>query len=453
VNIHKHPLLACAASLTLLLGLGAGCNQKLVVAPSDSNRTATFTHTAIALTSTWTHTPTATTTGTQSLSPTFTDTHSPTPTATITVTHTPSCGVMGSAFVHPGAWSSCEELNFVKARISAGAQPWTGELSKLTSSGQANRACYYSSLSVANYVNSCTGDANIAQADAEGAYAEALAWYLTGNATYANRAVTILNAWSALQGFSCGSDQDRLDAGWFGTDFANAAELLRSYSDWSASDISNLQAMFVRAFYPKLNTMSTWNGNVDLTQIDAMMSIAVFCDDTTEFALGVQRLRSRVPSYFYVGPGEAASIPAIGGDGGNVQNFWSAPTTWIAGLQQETCRDWGHHAQFGMGSAIHAAEVAWHQGTDLYTEMQPHFTSALELLATQLSTGTCETCGNHAATVDRYDTWEMGYNHYHNRMGLPLTQTDNLLTTSIRLNATPRCVLNLCFETLTHAEQ
>ena len=48
--------------------------------------------------------------------------------------------------------------------------------------------------------------------------------------------------------------------------------------------------MFKRAFYPQLNTASSWNGNVDLTQIDAMMSIAVFNEDDAEFNEGLRRL-------------------------------------------------------------------------------------------------------------------------------------------------------------------
>jgi hypothetical protein len=206
--------------------------------------------------------------------------------------------------------------------------------------------------------------------------------------------------------------------------------------------------MFKRAYYPQLNTMSTWNGNVDLTQIDAMMAIAVFCDDTNEFAMGLSRLAKRVPSYFYLTPGP---VPAIGGDGGNVQSFWSNPTLWTNGLTQETCRDNGHHAQFALGSALHAAEVAWHQGVDVYTSNSFRFTSALELMGKQFVTGSMQgTCANNTPTADRYDTWEVGYTHYHYRAGLPMTNTAQVITTQIRPNAS-RTDWNLVWETLTHA--
>jgi hypothetical protein len=225
---------------------------------------------------------------------------------------------------------------------------------------------------------------------------------------------------------------------------------MRSYPGWAAADIAKLQAMFKKAFYPQLNTASSWNGNVDLTQIDAMMAIAVFNDDRTEFDAGIQRWHARTPSYFYLKSG--GTVPPINGDGGNVQAFWTNPTKWVDGLTQETCRDNGHHAQFALGSAVHAAEVAWHQGVDIYTADSTRYAAALELMATQLLTGSMQgTCGNDTATADRFDTWEVAYNHYHNRKGIALPNTDQLILTQIRPTAS-RADWNLVYETLTHAD-
>ena len=122
--------------------------------------------------------------------------------------------------------------------------------------------------------------------------------------------------------------------------------------------------MFTRAFYPQLITASSWNGNVDLIKNDSLMNIAVFIEDEAEFNLGIERLRKRNPSYFYLV--SDGNIPPIMGDGGNVQYFWSSPSSWIVGLTQETCRNNNHHAQFVLASALHAAEVTWNQGVDVY---------------------------------------------------------------------------------------
>jgi hypothetical protein len=52
--------------------------------------------------------------------------------------------------------------------------------------------------------------------------AQALLWYYTGNETYAQGTIAILNAWQGLQGFTAGTDQDRLQAGWIGAVLAPA---------------------------------------------------------------------------------------------------------------------------------------------------------------------------------------------------------------------------------------
>jgi hypothetical protein len=170
-----------------------------------------------------------------------------------------------------------------------------------------------------------------------------------------------------------------------------------------------------------------------------------------EFNKGLERLRIRNPAYFYLASDGAQPKP-IAGDGGNPQTFWSNPSKWIDGLTQETCRDNGHHSQYGLGSALHAAEVAWHQGVDVYTENQERYTAAMELMATQLLTGSMQgTCSDNTSSPDRYDTWEVGYNHYHNRAGIALPNTQRLIVEQIRPRA-PRAVWNLVYETLTHAD-
>lgn len=184
----------------------------------------------------------------------------------------------------PRSIDSKAELDFVKAKIQAGAQPWKAEFDRMRSSGFATRGPHGLTK-----INSQNNEAEISRDDAIAAYTQALLWYFSDDETYAKRSIAILNSWTDLQAFTAGSDQDRLQAGWIGAVFAPAAEIMRMYPRWTSTEIGNLQAMFKRAFYPQLNTASSWNGNVDLAQIDAMMAIAVFNEDESEFnhALGV----------------------------------------------------------------------------------------------------------------------------------------------------------------------
>ena len=208
-----------------------------------------------------------------------------------------------------------------------------------------------------------------------------------------------------------------------------------------------------------LTHIDSQRGDAAISRDDALAAysqallwyFAVFNEDEELFNQGLERLNKRSQAYIYLAADGAMATP-IDGDGGNVPAFWSHPTSWIDGLTQETCRDNGHHAQFGLGSAIHAAEVAWHQGVDVYAEHQERYTSAMELMAKQFLTGSMQgVCRNDVADADRYDSWEVGYNHYHRRVGLDLPNTRKLILEQIRPNA-PRAVNNLAYETLTHAD-
>ncbi len=360
-------------------------------------------------------------------------------------------GTMAGAdmtFVHPGALDGKDNLEFVKARVKAKDQPWYGAYTKMLTNSNHTPSPLVK-------INSNTGDAYTSKVDAKSAYANALAWYISGDSAYARRAIALLNAWTILQGFSSGTEQDKLQAGWIGALFGPAAELMRDYPGWDLADQANLQEMFRRAFYPKLNTASVWNGNVDLTQIDAMLNIAVFNEDEIEFNAGIARLKKRNPAYFYLA--SDGGVPAINGDGGSVDAFWSNPANWVDGLTQETCRinngvpDNDHHAQYAMASALHAAEVAWHQGVDVYTINTQRYTAVMELMATQIVTGSMQqTCDNDSTTHDRFDTWEIGYNHYHHRKGIDLPNTLQALLQEVRPKG--QSDWNIFYETLTHAD-
>ncbi len=122
-----------------------------------------------------------------------------------------SASASAMTFVHPGALNSKAELDFVKAKIQAGAPPWKGEFDQIISSSYATRGPH----GRAN-INSGNNDANVSRDDAIASYTQALLWYFTGDETYAKKSVAILNSWSHLQRFTAGSEQDRLQAGWIG---------------------------------------------------------------------------------------------------------------------------------------------------------------------------------------------------------------------------------------------
>ena len=356
----------------------------------------------------------------------------------------------GGQFTHPGAWNSQQNLDYVKNKIVNKEAPWFTEFERIRQSPSASRAPH-----PLRQIPLEGNHDTVFRDDAIAAYTQALLWYFTGNKTYGDSAIAILNAWANFEEFTTGSqqgsNQQQLRAGWIGAVLAQAADIMRGYPGWSEANINKLQLMFKRAFYPQLTTMSQWNGNVDLTQIEALLAIAVFNQDEAVFNLGLVRLNQRIPAYFYL-TSDGPLPQAIAGDGNNLPAFWFNPQHMPNGLTQETCRDNGHHTQFGLGSALHAAEIAWNQGIDLYTPHQKRFTSALELLASQILTQSFVPCANVKPTQSLFNTWEIGYNHYHNRQGLRLPNTQKLIEQHVRPHST-RAVWNLVYETLTHAKK
>jgi hypothetical protein len=337
-------------------------------------------------------------------------------------------------FIHLGGVENNEELKFVKDKIDNDEQPWAGQFNNLLG------------WAVAGNLGAVGSGENGPRDLAKNAYSNALAWHYTGNTTYADRAVAILNAWANFDGYPSTAGQDLLVGAWLGTLLGPAAELMKGYAGWPEIDQAAMRTMFETHFYPVINTMSRWNGNVDLTQIQAMLSIAVFNEDLQEFNAGLARLELRNPAYYYL----STDDPASRNYGGSNDDSWgsgSPVVDWIDGLTQETCRDNGHHAQFAMAATLAAAEIAWHQGVDVYAREEARYVAVLELMALQLTSGSMQgTCADNVTSASRFNTFEIGYNHYHNRMGLDLPETEKVLP----ISENSANSWNIFFETLTH---
>lgn len=344
-------------------------------------------------------------------------------------------------FTHPGTLYSEKELQTVKEKLSDKNQFLMTQLEKVKTMALPHGEGLIS-VDAKN-----KKEALHIRREALKAQANALLWYLTGKKSYAKEAMHIFKAWSSFKGFTSGTEQDFLLAGWTGALFATAADIMLSYDKWPAEQIALFRKMFKRAYYPNIQTASSWNGNVDLTQIDAMMSIAVFNEDKSLFKEGINRLNKRLPAYIYLTTDK--KIPSIKGDWDNIQQFWHSPSEWPDGLTQESCRDNNHHTQFGLASAIHAAETAWHQGIDLYGLHKERYIAAMELAASQLLNKKMgKICPREISTPNVFHTWEIGYYHFHKRMGLELKNTQKLIQTHVRKHGKTK--LNIFNETLIH---
>jgi Alginate lyase len=331
-----------------------------------------------------------------------------------------------SGFVHPGVLVDTAQLDFMRGKVQAGAQPWTSAYNQLRSSASLSRGATpradvdCGSHSVPD--NGCSDE----RGDALAAYGDALVWYVTRDSRYADAAIRIMDAWSATLKTHTNSNAP-LQTGWAGAGWSKAAELIKSTVSWP--NAGRFAAMLRNAYLPVLSQGSGANGNWELIMTDALMGIAVFLDDRTSFNRAVALWRGRVPAYIYLksdGPAPK-SPPGHAKNGASLTGYWYGQTTFVDGVAQETCRDFGHTAM-GFNAAFHAAETARIQGVDLWGEQKTRLAAGLEFHA-QYELGAAAPswlCGGQV-TLGTGGYWEAGYNALHTRLGMNLPNTARLL--------------------------
>jgi hypothetical protein len=156
-----------------------------------------------------------------------------------------------------------------------------------------------------------------------------------------------------------------------------------------------------------------------------------------------------VPAYFYLtsdGPLPDSPGGAIKGRAAIVK-YWQGQSRFVNGLSQETCRDF-LHAGWGLDAATHTAETARIQGVDLYGEERERLTMAMEFHAKYQNGAKVPAwlCGGKL-NLGLGDVLEVGYNEYHNRLGIPLPQSKILIDRSRPSGAD----YFLAWESLTHS--
>ncbi|MEV6337676.1 alginate lyase family protein [Nocardia vinacea] len=350
------------------------------------------------------------------------------------VTDANSVPASANQFVHPGVLVDQSQLEFVRDRVKAGAEPWISASHAVEQSKYAD----LSAVPVPRHVvdcgsyskpdNGCSDEIH----DAVSAYTEALLWTYTGDPRRADKAVEFMDAWSATIHDHTNSNA-RVQTAWAAEIWPKAAEIVRHTSDrWPADRIARFSDMLRTVYLPELvDGAPRENGNWELSMIDGAMQSAVFLDDRRLFDRAVAMWRNRVPAYFYSTSDGPLPLAPPGGmhDGPEkITQFWYGQTTFVDGLAQETCRDLVH-TQWGLGAAIDAAETARHQGVDLYAAEQQRLTAAMEFHARYLA-GTPPPhwlCGGKLNRITFEPTWDMAFNHYHSALGLDLPVTRQLL--------------------------
>jgi len=392
-------------------------------------------------------------------------------------------------FTHPGELNDLDEMNFIKEKIQEEKEPWASEFLRLKNSNFAKPSYLDKMAHPPSVISSGFSGAHAIGAfeemrDANAAYAQALMFYFTGDKTYAHNAESILETYAATVTSHQGLNWYLL-VSWAGSVFPVAADLLHATDpDWKNDRV--IAKWFNDVFLPPLHDRLAF-GNRELAVINAVGAIGVYNEDPAAFYEACNHWVNYVPEYYYLtedGPAPRLMnywTPEITtsddflkqldsatfskdwqwwidqanqnysvdkrrgklGDDSTALNktvktndpsvpWTGAPGTYVNGYTAENGRDLGH-VEVAFASTINFAEIAWHQGIDLYASSAKRLTTFMESLsALRLGEDPPASVTVPLKALGMGQVWEMAYDHYHNLLGMDLPNTTKLLETVIR---------------------
>lgn len=192
---------------------------------------------------------------------------------------------------HPGYVVNKPQLDFVKAKVASKTQPWTDAYNQmLKDSDKYGKYVSGTRTSKAAPTVSCGPTTNPdihctdERGDALAAWANALAWYVSGDEAYAKNAIGLMNKWSytikgtsvlypRLSEFVMLTDISAhalsnavLQTAWSGASWARAGELIRHTTAelWSSGDITQFEDMLRNVYLPAVKNGDTRASNWDV---------------------------------------------------------------------------------------------------------------------------------------------------------------------------------------------
>lgn len=317
-------------------------------------------------------------------------------------------------FVHPSVLNSGQDLDRIKYRIkyepaSAARLGWN----QMTNTSYAKLSYQHSPTNVVVVKGSGTTPTETQfRNDGQAAYAHALEWALTGNTQNRDKALAILNDWSATfvmlsPDVGTSPNQLHLEAAWYLPVLVAAADILRYYNNgaagWSSNDIARCDVM-LNYLYGQAALAASMENNWGASAALAMIATGVYQEDRSRFDAGIQTWRDRF-----------TGINALV-DSYNDDSIY------------EVCRD-VTHPQYTLQVWQQAAEIAWKHNVDLYSMTldgtgAPQFARNLEYfgqLFMGLRTNPCDATFNatysYPGTQDQSGAYDIAHNHYINRSG------------------------------------
>ncbi|MFI6490839.1 alginate lyase family protein [Streptomyces sp. NPDC050564] len=359
-----------------------------------------------------------------------------------------------TTFVHPGVTVSRSQLDFVRSKVNAGAQPWKGAYDQMMASKYASlsrTATPRATVECGSYSNpnyGCTDE----REDAIAAYTDALAWYITRDERYAKKSIELMDAWSAVIKDHTNSNAP-LQTGWAASSWPKAAEIIKYTYTGTWTNSGRFATMLRNVYLPEIINGSNSNGNWELSMMEAAIGISVFLEDKTSYDMAMSKFRTRTAAYIYLSTDGSVpkTVPSQNLDTtAKIVNYWQGQSTFVTGLTQETCRDLTHTG-YGISAISHVAETSRIQGQDLYgTDVGERLRQALGFQSKYQLGETVPgwLCGG-SLTLGLGPITEVGYNALHNRLGIAMTNTQRLTEQNRPAGSNN---LFVAWETLTHGD-
>jgi hypothetical protein len=305
-----------------------------------------------------------------------------------------------SEMVQPSIISTQEQLEFMRKAADKSNTLMRAGFEAMQATPYASLNYVHHPQEIVTVVPSGTNASeNAFRSDSQAARAHALMWVVTGEGAHRDKALEILNEWGhAFRDIvSTGSAaQTELESAWALPVWLSAADILRYYNDgeagWAPEDMAAFNH-FMEILYRRATGAFGRNNNWGVSASFAAMAYGAWVGDMAIFEEGLENQLVKL---------EAMSEPD--------------------GEIEEVCRDtW--HPQYSVVTSTDSAELAYHQGrNDLYEvtfdgQAIPRLAIILEYFS-RLMLGLDEPpCGaswgyNYAGEYDRFDNYEVPYNHY-----------------------------------------
>lgn len=301
-------------------------------------------------------------------------------------------------------------------------------------------------------------------------YVKAIYWKLRHNSPNAaerelakiraDQAVNLLNRYACQIKGITGNSNYALLTGFQGWQVANAAEILREYEGWKATDYKRFKQwlfdVWIDSAYDFLYRQngqcnSHYQSNWNTAAITSMQALAIFLDEPFYYCYAMQHIKQGSTNASL-----ADGVIGTASEGTDFQGFlpyiydieeynaahgthYQAPLGVLC-QNQENTRDQGH-SQGALGTQMQTCEQAWNQGDNLWDFNNRVMAGAIEYTAGFLSASDSafmknypqgpwkSDCANngrgsyqpelsYVSRENKEVIFQIGYNHFANRMGL-----------------------------------